>query len=86
MYKAKRKGASGSFDKNDIERIKLLQKNKCCYCKVSLKNGFHIDHIYPVSKGGSNEPKNIQLLCPYCNISKKDKLPEDFAKKMGFLI
>lgn len=83
--KAARKGATGSFTVADIDRLKLAQKGKCCYCRKPLLK-YHIDHIIPVSKGGSNYPSNLQLLCPPCNQSKKDKLPEDFARKMGFLI
>jgi hypothetical protein len=35
--------------------------------------GLHIDHIRPVSLGGSNDPSNLQLLCARCNLSKYNR-------------
>ena len=32
------------------------------------------DHIIPVSKGGANTTRNIQLLCEHCNRTKSDKI------------
>jgi hypothetical protein len=34
---------------------------------------FHVDHIVPISRGGSHAPNNIQLMPARLNIQKKDK-------------
>jgi 5-methylcytosine-specific restriction endonuclease McrA len=33
-----------------------------------------IDHIYPKSKGGTNDLNNLQPMCQTCNSKKSDKL------------
>jgi hypothetical protein len=40
---------------------------------------FHIDHIHPRSRGGSDDPSNLQLLCATCNLHKHAKLMKDWA-------
>ena len=45
---------------------------KCvdCGCNKNLE----FDHIIPVSKGGANTYRNIQLLCEKCNRKKSNKI------------
>ncbi len=47
-------------------------QGKCTRCTSVFKLEF--DHIIPVSKGGSNTARNIQLLCEICNRQKSDSI------------
>jgi len=44
----------------------------CRYC--SSTGPLEVDHIIPLSKGGSNDMGNLQLLCRPCNRQKSNKL------------
>ena len=48
-----------------------------CPCGVvfSEETPATIDHIIPVSRGGTSQATNLQLLCYKCNFKKDDKLP-----------
>ncbi len=48
---------------------------KCAYCKGQLlyEEPWHIDHIKPVSRGGTNDLTNLVLSCIRCNLEKSDK-------------
>jgi hypothetical protein len=45
---------------------------KCVKCGSNKKLEF--DHIIPISEGGSNSERNIQLLCERCNREKSNKI------------
>jgi 5-methylcytosine-specific restriction endonuclease McrA len=88
-YSANRKAleisAGGSYTTKDVQRLLVLQKKHCACCGQRLRK-FHVDHIQPLSKGGTNGPENLQLLCPSCNLSKSAKDPLAFMRSRGFLL
>lgn len=83
----RRAGAEGSYKVADIRRISEQQSSRCAYCRTLLRRGqTHVDHITAIIKGGSNFPRNLQLLCRPCNQHKHAKDPIDFARSIGRLI
>lgn len=79
--RARMLSADGGFSKKDIERLKKSQSMRCASCDTCLiKSGYHIDHITPLSKGGSNWPYNLQLLCPKCNLGKAAMMPSEWER------
>lgn len=78
---------TGTISKIRIKRLLSLQRRKCYYCGTPFINSdFHVDHIIPLAKGGTNTDDNIQLLCPRCNLSKGAKDPIEFRQQQGFLL
>jgi hypothetical protein len=55
------------------QRQRLLDRDghKCLIC--GSRDDLHVDHIMPVSKGGSSEDYNLQILCRKCNCSKGNR-------------
>ena len=84
---AMRRSAEGKYTAEDISRISEAQAGKCAACRVSFRvRKQSIDHIRPLTKGGSNWPSNIQLLCGSCNSRKKDRDSLDFMREFGRLL
>lgn len=77
--RAREINAEGFHTADDIKRIYHEQSGKCVYCKIDLNNKFHLDHIIPLSKGGSNWATNLQCLCAPCNLHKHAKLPSELS-------
>lgn len=71
-----------SYTPDDIQQMLRGQGHCCWWCSKKLKANYHIDHKFPLSKGGSNAVGNICISCPKCNLSKSDKTPAEFNGRL----
>jgi len=56
------------------QEVLLRDDGLCLYCGNAAT---HVDHIIPVTKGGSHAPSNLASACEHCNKSKNNR---DFMK------
>ncbi len=75
--------ARPSFSAKDKEFLFERQKGKCngCAVKFPMRN-MTVDHIKPFSKGGSDKPSNLQLLCNSCNSMKGNGTQAQLKKRL----
>ena len=71
------------FDTETRERILKKSKCKCARCGKELNmSNMTIDHIIPLSKGGTNKEYNLIAMCKKCNKEKGSSVfkPSDYYK------
>ena len=67
---------------SSIKRMVKRTEN-CPYCSEKLTDNAHLDHIYPVSKGGLSIVENLVWCCATCNSIKSDKGLVQFLNERG---
>ncbi len=66
---------SGTLRYEVLKRARL----RCELCGVSADvRALEVDHIMPRSRGGTDDPDNLQALCYRCNSMKRDSDATDF--------
>ena len=81
---ARKLKAEGTFNLNDILNILFEQSNLCAYCGIRVYDDFQIDHIIPLSRGGSNWPDNLAVSCKNCNAQKNARTPNEWQIVRGW--
>lgn len=84
--RARRIANGGVLSKGLVIKLLVLQKCRCPCCGDELGDDYHLDHITPLAKGGSNSDENMQLLKSLCNMQKHAKDPIEFMQERGFLL
>jgi 5-methylcytosine-specific restriction endonuclease McrA len=57
-------------------RVRAAARHRCGYClspQHLVMARLEIEHITPVSRGGSSDESNLWLSCPLCNGAKGDR-------------
>lgn len=74
----------------NVPALREIHGDACCYCGVEMSfirrprgsglapNRATLEHILPISRGGSHTFENTALACHRCNVSKNDKTPEEW--------
>jgi 5-methylcytosine-specific restriction endonuclease McrA len=66
-------------------RHEILMRDNCTcqHCGASPRKDpsvvIEVDHIMPVSKGGTNDKSNLQVLCDVCNSGKSNSVPSNLG-------
>lgn len=72
------RSAEGNISADEIWQMHSDQGGMCAYCEIPLFGTWHVDHMMPISRGGSNDWTNAALTCPDCNLRKGAKSAEEF--------
>lgn len=79
--RAQRRAAPGKHTGKDIKKQFAAQKGRCWWCRCKLTE-YQVDHLIPLSRGGSNGPENIVIACRPCNQSRNNKLPHEWTERL----
>jgi 5-methylcytosine-specific restriction endonuclease McrA len=73
--------------KKNIQYLMEIQNNSCAYCRASLQGmEYHVDHILPVSVGGTNNVYNLALTCKRCNLLAGAKVFTNVGAKACYIM
>lgn len=67
---------------NAKKRLSVFRRDRfrCVVC--GRNDDLTVDHILPISKGGTDEEKNLQTMCQRCNLRKGNHFTPPWWKKI----
>jgi hypothetical protein len=82
-YRARMAKAPGSHTSQDLLDLYEEQDGRCSYCGMPLRGEYEVEHMTPISRGGSNDRDNLCLSCESCNASKQNRTADEFYRNVG---
>jgi 5-methylcytosine-specific restriction endonuclease McrA len=78
------------FDKVPRQGVPFTRRNiyqhyghRCCYCGRHLPaSDLNLDHVVPISRGGTTDWSNIVTACIPCNLKKGSRLPQEAGMRL----
>lgn len=71
--------AAGPLRPETIAAVLAAAEGHCEWCTRAAE--LTLDHIVPVSRGGTNDRSNLAAACWDCNQSKGDRLPSEWVPR-----
>ena len=56
-------------------------EGRCYYCGTD--GPMHMEHMIPLSRGGTHTADNVVPACPTCNLSKHTLTADEFRERMA---
>lgn len=72
VRRARLSGAPGRATPAQIAARIEVYGDRCYICRAPWQ---HLDHVIPLSRGGSNWPANLRPACARCNLTKHARRP-----------
>lgn len=89
LWSRKRDRMANRIQFNDFQKKSVYAKcnGKCAICGKPVKfKKMTIDHIMPLSRGGTNDIKNLQLACKRCNSMKSNMTMDDMMGQISEIL
>lgn len=69
-----------------VFEVYARDSGKCAYCGDVTGHVWHLEHIIPLSRGGTNAIDNLCVSCSPCNLSKGARTPSEWDGKHEYLL
>ena len=82
-YKARRRAVEDAgMTTADLLRWEAEQPKVCYWCGAKCDHSYHVDHCFPLAKGGPHCEDNLVIACAPCNTRKGAKSPHDWIDQV----
>jgi hypothetical protein len=76
----------GRIPMKTIRQLIAMAENMCSYCSADISGYFEVEHIKPLSYGGTNSLSNLCLSCKRCNLVANSLVFHSFNQKRDYIL